>query len=80
LEVWPTITFHDEARKEFSNKFFMKIFILGPVKSRSNAIISFLIEIAPLWKLGFLDEAMLQANRFRVDKKEQFIRLVNMYR
>jgi hypothetical protein len=65
----------DEVRHEFNNKFIMEIFILSAwqIWKQQNDFIfnrgspSFLS-----WKLGFLDEAMLQANRLRGDKKIGF--------
>jgi hypothetical protein len=65
----------DEVRHEFNNKFIMEIFILGAwqIWKQQNDFIfnrgspSFLS-----WKLGFLDEAMLQANKLRGDKKIGF--------
>jgi hypothetical protein len=73
----------EEARHDFNSKFFMGIFILGAWqiwKQRSDFIFNRGSPSFLSWKLGFLDEAKLQANRLREDKKEQFSNLISLYR
>jgi hypothetical protein len=72
----------EEARHNF-NKFFMEIFILGCWqiwKQRNDFIFNRSSPSFLAWKLGFLEEANLQANRLSKDKRSQFLALNDLYR
>jgi hypothetical protein len=58
----------------------MEIFILGSwqIWKQMNDFIFNRASLSFLsWKLGFLDEAVLQANRLSEGKKDQFLSLIN---
>jgi hypothetical protein len=64
----------EEARLNFNSKFFMEIFILGCWqiwKQRNDFIFNRSNPSFLAWKLGFLEEANLQANRLRENKRLQ---------
>jgi hypothetical protein len=59
----------------FSSDFFMEFFIIGAWqiwKERNNLIFSQATPSFRSWKAGFLDEAVLQSNRFKGIKKSSF--------
>jgi hypothetical protein len=73
----------EEARQMCSNDFFMEIFILGAWqiwKERNDFIFNRGNPSFHSWKLGFLDEAELQANKMREDKKVRFLSAIDLYR
>jgi hypothetical protein len=72
-----------KARQCFNSEFFMEIFMLGAWiiwKQRNNTIFDRDATTFQRWKRGFIEEAMLQANRFQPSKQASFFSLVNLYR
>jgi hypothetical protein len=63
----------EEARQSFDFDFFMKVFIIGAWqiwKERNNLIFNRANPSFSSWKIGFLDEAALQSNRMKDNKKD----------
>jgi hypothetical protein len=61
----------EEARHSCNNDFFMKIFIVEAWqiwKERNNFMFNRANPSLRSWKLGFIDEVVLQANRMRTRK------------
>jgi hypothetical protein len=82
-ECWSSLNTHwnfttdfynmmDEAKSQFTHKFFMEVFIIATWliwKQRNNFIFNKVRPGFQGWKSGFLDEARLQAYRMSVNKK-----------
>jgi hypothetical protein len=71
----------EKAKQQFSTDFFMEIFMLGAWliwNQRNDAIFNRGTTFYK-WKRGFIDEAILQANRLNPEKQLSFISLINMY-
>jgi hypothetical protein len=72
-----------KAKQQFNSEFFMEIFMLGAWliwKQRNNTVFNRDGATFQGWKRGFIEEALLQANRFRSSKQALFSSLVNLYR
>jgi hypothetical protein len=70
-------------KQQFNSEFFMETFMLGAWliwKQRNDTIFNKGWATFQGWKHGFLEEALLQANRMKRDKQISFIYLVSMYR
>jgi hypothetical protein len=73
----------EDARQAFNNDFFMEVFIIGAWqiwKERNNLVFNRASPSFRTWKIGFLDEAVLQANRLRDDKRALFLSRLALYR
>jgi hypothetical protein len=60
-----------KARQQFNSEFFMEIFMLGAWliwKQRNNTIFNRDRATFQGWKMGFIEEARLQANRIQRSK------------
>jgi hypothetical protein len=72
-----------KANQQFNSKFFMEIFMLGAWliwKQRNNTVFNRDRATFQGWKRGFIEEALLQANRFQPTKQASFSSLVHLYR
>jgi hypothetical protein len=77
------LQFHAMMEEAFNSDFFMEFFIIGAWqiwKERNNLIFSRATPSFRSWKVGVLDEAVLQSNRFKGFKKELFLSRLAMYR
>jgi hypothetical protein len=66
----------DEARNQFANNYFMVVFILAAWliwKQRNNLIFNKRRPTFQNWRLGFLEEARLQALRMGSSKRQAFL-------
>jgi hypothetical protein len=67
----------------FNLDFFMETFMLGAWliwKQRNNTVFNRGTTTFQGWRFGFIEEAMVQANRMKHGKQTAFISLVNLYK
>jgi hypothetical protein len=72
----------EEAKQKSNNSFFMETFIIGAWlvwKQRNDFIFNRGNPSFQNWKHGFLEEAKLQADRLREDKKHLFLSVIHLY-
>jgi hypothetical protein len=73
----------ENAKQQFNSDFFVETFMLGAWliwKQRNSTIFNRGRATFQGWKHGFIEEALVQANRMKRDKQISFTSLVNMYR
>jgi hypothetical protein len=73
----------EQPKQGFDSDFFMEIFMLGAWwiwKERNDTICHKGRATFQEWKQGFVDEALLQANRLNPDKQSSFSSIINLYK
>jgi hypothetical protein len=73
----------EKAKGQFAKPFFMEIFMLGAWliwKQRNNTIFNRGSASFQSWKCGFIEEALLQANRMSHDNQVSFSSFLSLYR